>query len=458
MLIVVAGVHEAAVRSVSTALETQSWLVRAHTLAGAEAWARAVEPIAGYCAIYDDDEPAWLSALDQARRKEQPLIVVSPAPPKRARPNVWIDRLPSSRTLSNLFIERVGRAPSAGPRRGRKSDLIVGSSRAIVDLRQRLERMAATSIPVIITGESGSGKELVARALHFCGPRADRPFIPVNCAAIPEALFEAELFGHEKGAFTGAVRTRAGLFEAGDGGTLFLDEIGELPRAMQPKLLRLLETGEVTRLGGNEVRHVTVRVVAATNRNLVDEVRAGRFRDDLYYRLGGYPIRIPPLRERAEDLPELVAHQLAEMCSRDGVPPAPITQAALFKLLEHDWPGNVRELINVLQCALLTAGGGPIDAEHVSVPSTSTPMVTPYREAKQEFEAQYYSQLLRLCGGNITMTAKLAHKTRKEIYDTLRKLCMHADEFRETDPGATNDADAAIRVGGQRPSNHPLRQ
>jgi transcriptional regulator with GAF, ATPase, and Fis domain len=283
--------------------------------------------------------------------------------------------------------------------------------------------------------------------------------VPVNCAAIPEALFEAELFGHEKGAFTGAVRARAGLFEAADGGTLFLDEIGELAGSMQPKLLRVLETGEVTRLGGNEVRRVTVRLVAATNRNLTEEVRAGRFREDLYYRIGGYSISVPPLRERPEDLPQLVAHHIAELCNRDRRPTVPITQEALLALLGHDWPGNVRELIHVLQGALLAAGTGPIDAQHVSLPSTAMPMVAPYRAAKQEFEAHYYSQLLRLAGGNITLAAKLAQKTRKEIYDTLRRLSLRANQFRGPDGGVTDDDEGhQVRGGGERAPGHPLRQ
>src|SRR6185295_1107343 len=199
----------------------------------------------------------------------------------------------------------------------RKSDMIIGRSPGIMRVLEALERISASAAAVSITGESGTGKELVARALHYSSPRATAPFIALNCAAIPEQLFEAELFGYVRGAFTGAVATRIGAFEGAHNGTLFLDEIGELPLSLQPKLLRVLERGDVTKLGSNEPRHVSVRVVTATNRELDEEVKANRFRQDLFYRLNVFTVAIPPLRTRTEDVAPLVSHYLSIIAARE---------------------------------------------------------------------------------------------------------------------------------------------
>jgi len=310
--------------------------------------------------------------------------------------------------------------------------MIIGSSPATRQLLLTLDRLARASGPVLVTGESGTGKELVARALHYASPRADAPFIALNCAAIPETLFEAELFGYQRGAFTGAFSSRVGAFEAAHGGTLFFDEIGEMPRSMQARLLRVLERGEVTRLGSNDARHVSVRIVAATNRDLDAEVRVGRFRDDLYYRLRVYPIHIPPLRERPEDIAPIAAHHLSVIASRESQPVPRLTPEAVESLLWHSWPGNARELINTLERAFLVAPSPEIDACHILLPKNgSSLLIAAYREAKATFEREYYSQVLRTATGNVTLAAKLAQKTRKEVYDALKRLGIDAVAYRD---------------------------
>jgi two-component system response regulator GlrR len=315
----------------------------------------------------------------------------------------------------------------------RKSDMIIGVSGAITRLLSSLDRLAPSVAPALITGESGTGKELVARALHYSGPRSGAPFVALNCGAIPESLFEAELFGHQRGAFTGATSARPGAYEAADGGTLFLDEIGEMPLSLQVKLLRVLETGEVARLGSNERRRFNVRLVTATNRTLEDEVRAGRFREDLFYRVSVCPVHISPLRDRPEDIPPLVTHHLEQIARREGRAAPRLTNPALEKLLSHRWPGNVRQLINVLERAVLLAERGAIDAEHLALPQErSAPLIVPYREAKEQFEQNYYALLLRTAGGNVSLASKLAQKTRKEVYDALKRLGLDAGEYRES--------------------------
>jgi DNA-binding NtrC family response regulator len=236
---------------------------------------------------------------------------------------------------------------------------LVGSDPAMTLLFELIERVAPSSAAVIILGESGTGKELVARAVHARSPRAERPFVPVNCAAISKELIESELFGHEKGAFTGAIGAHKGAFEEADGGTLFLDEIGELPLDLQAKLLRALESGEIKRVGASRPSHVDVRVVAATNRDLLAASRSGRFRDDLYYRLCVVPLTVPPLRSRRGDVPGLAEHFLTQFSPRGQT--VRFTPVALARLEGHPWPGNVRELRNVVHRALLLRRGTAID-------------------------------------------------------------------------------------------------
>ena len=233
---------------------------------------------------------------------------------------------------------------------------MLGSSRAIQQLYQLARMVAPRDTTVLITGETGTGKELVAEAIHKLSQRASHPFVVVNCAAIPEALFEAELFGYSRGAFTGAVQSRLGRIHVAQGGTLFLDEIGELPLSMQAKLLRFLQNGEVQRLGSSEVYRVDVRVVCATNICLLEHVQAKQFRQDLYYRLAIFPLAVPPLRERAEDIGELSAHFLAELCAENAVPCKYLTASALALLQHAHWEGNVRELQHAIERAFILAG------------------------------------------------------------------------------------------------------
>jgi transcriptional regulator with GAF, ATPase, and Fis domain len=235
---------------------------------------------------------------------------------------------------------------------------IIGESPALKEAIAQIGLVAPTNANVLIWGESGTGKELIARAIHRHSGRRERPLIKVNCATIPKELYESEFFGHVKGAFTGAVSDRMGRFEAADGGTLFLDEVGEIPLSLQGKLLRVLQEGEFERVGEGRTRKVDVRIIAATNKNLAEEVRQGRFREDLYYRLNVFPLEITPLRGHKEDIPLLAAHFTAEISKRLNRPAPPLTQANLIDLKAHDWPGNVRELQNVIERALILSPSG----------------------------------------------------------------------------------------------------
>jgi len=242
---------------------------------------------------------------------------------------------------------------------------IIGQSEPVRRLITMMRQVAPSQIPVLITGESGTGKELVAKAIHNHSKRSRRTFAPLNCAGLSESILEDELFGHVKGAFTGAERAREGRFEYADGGTLFLDEVGDMPAAMQAKLLRVLESGEVVRLGDNTPKHVDVRLVSATNRDLASDVRAGRFREDLYFRIKGVELRLPPLRERQEDIPLLVqafVHRFATQLDRE---PPRIDAATLSALQRYQWPGNVRQLMNVVQNMLVIADGDVVEPRHL---------------------------------------------------------------------------------------------
>ncbi len=238
---------------------------------------------------------------------------------------------------------------------------LLGDSEAMQTLRRQIEIVAGVDASVLIEGESGTGKELAAHAIHRASPRAEGPLIQVNCASIPRELFESEFFGHVKGAFTGATRDRVGRFELAHGGTLFLDEIGEIPIELQSKLLRVIQDGRFEAVGDEQTREVDVRIIAATNRNLPAEVRAGRFREDLYYRINVFPIRMPPLRDRAVDIPVLAEHFLELACRRHGNPPLALHARHTRRLTAHDWPGNVRELQNIIERAVIDARRGPFE-------------------------------------------------------------------------------------------------
>jgi transcriptional regulator with GAF, ATPase, and Fis domain len=262
-----------------------------------------------------------------------------------------IERLRAQLELENTYLqEELREARSFGE--------LVGQSRALQQVLRRIELVAPTEATVLITGESGTGKELVAREIHRRSRRAARPLIRVNCAAVPRELFESEFFGHARGAFTGALKERAGRFEAADGGTLLLDEVGEIPLELQGKFLRVLQEGQYERLGEDRTRTVDVRILAATNRNLEAMVTEGRFRADLYYRLNVFPIAVPPLRERLEDIPLLAAHFVKLAARRLGVAEPPLSAADVLRLQNYSWPGNVRELQNAIERAVILARGG----------------------------------------------------------------------------------------------------
>jgi len=246
---------------------------------------------------------------------------------------------------------------------------MIGASQAMKKVWSDLEKVIDSDLTVLVTGESGTGKELVARALHDYGPRKGKPFVATNCAAIPETLLEGELFGHVRGAFTGAVKDRPGRFEEAHGGTLFLDEIGEMSPSMQSKLLRVLQDGEVRRVGSNKVRKVDVRVVAATNRDLARAVREGRFREDLFYRLQVFPIHLPPLREREDDALLLARYFLEEYTKDSPGKGLELSEGAVRAIRAHSWPGNVREVQNALRRAVALAGGSRIEAEDLGLAS-----------------------------------------------------------------------------------------
>jgi transcriptional regulator with PAS, ATPase and Fis domain len=411
----------------------------------------------GIVPIHWPNETAWNSALDanvyvvdsdglcdeliaNLRARKVPMIAIGSLPLVEISPEVWLPTMPTSSLLGSLLGHLLAShrededVTAPMPAWRRKSDMIIGNSPQLRSLRSQLDQLAASHTPVLISGESGVGKELVARSLHFCGPRASEAFVAINCAAIPESLFEAELFGYQRGAFTGAVNAKPGALETAHNGTLFLDEIGELPLAMQAKLLRVLETGEVQRIGATEPKTVKVRLVSATNRELDKEIETGRFREDLYYRIHVYPLHVPPLRERAEDIAPIVTHQLSAIARRESRPSLRLTPAALEKLIAYTWPGNVRELVNILERAVLMSPDNAIDAEHVifasATPAEPTAMPLAYRDAKAKFELEYYAQLLRLANGNISLAAKLGQKTRKEIYDAIKRLEIDPAQYR----------------------------
>lgn len=293
-------------------------------------------------------------------------------------------------------------------------DRIVGSSPAMRRILPMVDRAVESSLPVLIFGESGTGKELVARAVHFNSIRKQRAFVPVNCAAVPHDLFESELFGHAKGAFTGADRERPGLFEAADGGTLFLDEIGDLPPPLQPKLLRAVQEGSIRRVGDSREIKVDVRLIAATNLDLKEMIRLKKFREDLYYRLRVFRVSIPPLRERREDIPQLARHFLSEIARRDGRPPKEVSEAALRLLTRHHWPGNVRELENAIQNAYALSDGDTIGIESLrdnedlfaGAPAVQRKEGQSLREAELELRKHLIEEALRESGGNISAAAR----------------------------------------------------
>jgi len=339
-----------------------------------------------------------------------------------------------ARTLATMSAPGglpAGAEPSPARRR---TDRIIGSSPAIQRVLELIAVAARTDIGVVIQGESGTGKELVARAIHDGGRRAGRPFLTLNCGAIPENLIEGELFGHARGAFTGAHTDKTGVFEEADGGSLFLDEIAEMSHAGQVSLLRVLQEGEVRRVGETRTRRVDVRVIAATNRDLKIETDGGRFREDLYHRLCVLPIQLPPLRERRDDVPLLVEQFVRRFNGELNRSIRGFTQRAMERLKAHPWPGNVRELENRVKQAMVMATDDLIDVESLalfSAPEGGTGIPT-FRKAKAEFERNYVMEVLQATGGKVAAAARLADKDRKDFYDLMRKHRITPDEYRRS--------------------------
>ena len=308
---------------------------------------------------------------------------------------------------------------------------IVGKSYAIRSVIDKIERVAKTPARVLITGENGTGKELVARAIHAQSTRAGGPFVEVNCAAIPSELIESELFGHMKGSFTGAVADRAGKFEQAHGGTLFLDEVGDMSLAAQAKVLRVLQDGVVTRIGGSKPVEVDVRVLAATNKRLEIEIAEGRFREDLYYRLNVVPINVPPLRERREDIPLLVAHFVNVLTRVDGMAPRTMAPEAVQRLAQLDWPGNVRELRNTIERLLILSSGARIAADDVArlVGTRDTEQAglgslldcKTFEDFKHAAERAFLLAKLREFDWNVSETARALDMPRSNLYKKIER-------------------------------------
>jgi two-component system, NtrC family, response regulator GlrR len=305
---------------------------------------------------------------------------------------------------------------------------LVAKSPKMLELVHLLREVASLDTTVLIYGETGVGKELLARSLHFSGPRRDRAFVAVNCAAIPEELFESELFGHRRGAFTGAAETRRGHFQLATGGTLLLDEIGEMPLALQSKLLRAIEERKISPIGAERTVDIDVRFIATTNRDLREAVERGTFRRDLFYRLSVLPVRVPPLRERPEDIPVLAAHFLAESARRCKKTVRGFTPAALHALVRYPWPGNVRELENVIERAVIVAREEQIGDVGPFLGTggetrTTVDLTLPFREAKaqvvEEFERAYLTGVLALHGGKLTAAARHADMDNKNLWEKM---------------------------------------
>ena len=306
---------------------------------------------------------------------------------------------------------------------------MIGETREIRDMIERVKAIADTRATVLIEGESGTGKELVARAIHKNSSRARKPFIPIHCAALSESLIESELFGHEKGAFTGAVARRQGLFEMANGGTVFLDEVGEIPLSTQVKLLRVLETREFLRVGGAEPVQVDVRVLTATNRVLQEEVEEGRFREDLYYRLNVVRVTIPPLRARAADIPLLVDYFLEHFAKEHGKPPVRLGKRVLNRLMQFPWPGNVRQLRNVIENLVLFSHGGEVDVEDLSpeILNASTNEITfQVGTPLDQVERKLIERTLLHADSNRTHAADLLGISRRTLLRKIKELGLEA--------------------------------
>ncbi len=317
---------------------------------------------------------------------------------------------------------------------------IVGACDSMNDVFKRIRKVATADISVLITGETGTGKELIARGIHDHSRRARGPFVVINCGAIPENLLESELFGHVRGAFTGAIANKEGRFQAANGGTLFLDEIGEMPLSLQVKLLRALQEHVVTRVGDNRNETVDIRVVAATNRVLEEEIKTGRFREDLYYRLNVVNVHLPPLRERDDDLETLAKYFLAKASEEHGRKIRGFSKACLVAMRKYRWPGNVRELENRIRKATVLTDGTLITAEDLDIQQEDLEEILPLAEAKERFQVRYINKVLERNGGNRT-------KTARDLGVDPRTIFRHLEKIQETDdPIPREDGSSGLEV------------
>jgi DNA-binding NtrC family response regulator len=334
-------------------------------------------------------------------------------------------------TVGNtLELARLARENARLRARARAEFAMVGDSPAMRGIFDKIAKTAPTQGRVLITGENGTGKELVARAIHDHSKRVDRPFVKLNCAAIPSELIESELFGHEKGAFTGATQQRRGKFELADGGTLFLDEVGDMNPSAQAKVLRALQEGELERVGGSDTLKVDVRVIAATNKDLQAEIAAQRFREDLYYRLAVVPIELPPLRARREDVPGLVDHFLDQVCAANDRKPKRVAPGAMTLLMQHDWPGNIRELKNVVERLVILTGDADVigDADVMDALPRVKPVKggfargTPFKDLVAAAERDIILSALEANDHHVSNTARELQLERSHLYKKMRAL------------------------------------
>lgn len=353
-------------------------------------------------------------------------------PCKWAELEVILNRVAERRDLTNRAAALETRLKSA-----EGTPTLIGDTPSMQSVRRLIETIAPTDASVMILGETGTGKELIARNLHDKSRRAGHAFIPVNCGALPENLVESELFGHRRGAFTGADTHRKGLFEVANGGTLFLDEVGELDKSVQVKLLRFLESGEIRRVGENDPFRVDVRVLCATNRDLREMIAADQFREDLFFRINTFEIHLPTLRDRKADIPALARHMLTRFNSRRGGLESTLTPEAIAMLMEHDWPGNIRELANAIERATILAGGGPIRPEHLptqvparrlaSSPSASA-VAGPHFQIPEgnptlrDIEMKYIQVILEKHSGNKPAASKELGISLKTLYNKINQL------------------------------------
>lgn len=328
---------------------------------------------------------------------------------------------------------------------------LVGESPSFLEEIKKIRQVARCDITVMICGQTGTGKELVARAVHYLSPRSDRPFVPIDCAAVPPELTESELFGHERGAFTGAVTKSRGLIAAADQGTLFLDEVDALSLGVQAKLLRFIQEREYRPLGSSEIRKADVRIISASNCDLQQLVRNNEFREDLYYRLNVVQLRLPGLRQRREDVILLARHFAAKYAARFNQPVREFSRGALQKLLMHQWPGNIRELENVVEAAVALCDGPLIRASDLSLTPEQSEAPASFREAKAqfitEFERDYIVRLLCACAGNVSEAARAAGKNRRAFWELMRKHEINVGELRDSsDESAARKS--AVRAAG----------